>query len=135
MKKTCKWDAECGYSSLLTHRFSEKIVAAWARVTTDKAPISLEYRLKKTWTSIDRSTGQELSGEHWVQCTAFPEIDSDGTVTTVREAELHAAPPPSLLHKSTNLLLTVDIDTRLGIRHLASQVLGENTGAKIGRCT
>lgn len=64
--------------------YSDRFIAAWHQVTKDKVPISIEYRLKKTWTSIDKITGQELSGEHWVQSTAFPEIDLDGSVSTVQ---------------------------------------------------
>jgi hypothetical protein len=70
--------------SLTTLVFSDRFVEAWKRVTKDKVATSIEYRLKKTWTSVDKSTGQELSGEHWLQSTAFPEIDPDGSVSTVQ---------------------------------------------------
>lgn len=62
----------------------DRFIDAWDQVTKAKLPVSIEYRLKKTWTSVDKSTGQELSGEHWLQSTAFPEIDPDGTVSTVQ---------------------------------------------------
>lgn len=74
----------CDEEFLLTLLLSDRFIAVWDKITKDKVPCSIEYRLKKTWTSIDKITGQELSGEHWVQATAFPEIDPDGSVTTVQ---------------------------------------------------
>ncbi|SMR58271.1 unnamed protein product [Zymoseptoria tritici ST99CH_1E4] len=59
-------------------------LTAWARVTDEKVPITFEYRLKRPWSSIDKSTGQNTSGETWLHATAFPEIAPDGSVTTVQ---------------------------------------------------
>ncbi|KAK4619152.1 Hybrid signal transduction histidine kinase K [Fulvia fulva] len=53
------------------------LLDAWTELKEKKNPIAIEYRLKKPWTSLDRSTGQELSGETWLMATAFPEIEAD----------------------------------------------------------
>lgn len=61
----------------------DKYREAWATVTQQKLPITFEYRLKRSWSATDRS-GQEMSGETWLLATAFPEIESDGTVASVQ---------------------------------------------------
>ena len=41
-------------------------------------------RLKKPWTSIDKASGQEINGETWLLANAFPDVGSDGKVSTVQ---------------------------------------------------
>ncbi|CAK3992061.1 Transcription factor SKN7 [Lecanosticta acicola] len=62
----------------------ERFVATWKRVTEEKVPVTIEYRLKKPWRSIDRALGHEIEGETWLLATAFPEVEPDGKVTTVQ---------------------------------------------------
>ncbi|EME41035.1 hypothetical protein DOTSEDRAFT_74542 [Dothistroma septosporum NZE10] len=62
----------------------ERLLESWSEIKEKKTPIAIEYRLKKPWTSIDKLTGQELSGETWLMATGFPEIDADGSVATVQ---------------------------------------------------
>lgn len=62
----------------------ERFLAAWNRITKNKVPITVEYRLKKPWKSTDTASGQEIEGETWLLATAFPEIEPDGKVATVQ---------------------------------------------------
>ncbi|USW57431.1 Putative PAS domain, signal transduction response regulator, receiver domain, CheY-like superfamily [Septoria linicola] len=61
----------------------EHFTEAWHTITEHKMPITVEYRLKRSWQHTDKS-GQEMSGETWLLATAFPEIESDGTISTVQ---------------------------------------------------
>lgn len=62
----------------------EKFVDFWKKISKEKTPITLEYRLKKPWTSLDNSSGQQISGEFWLLATAFPEIEADGSITAIQ---------------------------------------------------
>ncbi|KXT06013.1 hypothetical protein AC579_846 [Pseudocercospora musae] len=62
----------------------ERFYAIWQRVVIDKVPITVEYRMKKPWQSTDKMSGQDISGETWLLATAFPEIEADGTVSTIQ---------------------------------------------------
>ena len=56
---------------------------AWQRLLDQKVPVTIEHRLKKPWTSIDKTTGQGTSGTRWLLANAFPDVDSDGKITAV----------------------------------------------------
>lgn len=58
--------------------------AAWTTLLQQKAPVTVEYRLRQPWTFRDTATGRETTGEKWVSASAFPEIDEDGEVQTVQ---------------------------------------------------
>lgn len=62
----------------------ERFSNIWQKVVIDKSPITVEYRMKKPWHSIDKSSGQEISGETWLLATAFPEVEADGTVSAIQ---------------------------------------------------
>ncbi|WPH04707.1 histidine kinase [Acrodontium crateriforme] len=61
-----------------------KFEDAWKSILEKKLPVTIEYRLKKPWKSIDRNTGNQLSGESWLLANAFPEVDADGKVSTIQ---------------------------------------------------
>ena len=56
----------------------------WQRVLDHKAPLTLEHRLAKPWTSVDKGSGEEISGETWVLANAFPDVDSDGKISSIQ---------------------------------------------------
>ncbi|KAI7474511.1 histidine kinase [Hortaea werneckii] len=62
----------------------ERFLEAWQQVVEQKTPITVEYRLKRPWISLDRISGHEISGEYWLLANAFPEISSEGKVVTVQ---------------------------------------------------
>lgn len=63
---------------------TERYRNAWRQLTEQKTPVTVEYRLKDPWRSIDEATGQELTGERWMLANAFPDLDYDGKVQSVQ---------------------------------------------------
>ncbi|KAK5131605.1 hypothetical protein LTR08_000792 [Meristemomyces frigidus] len=63
---------------------SEKFRKAWVRATECKMPVTVEYRLKRPWRSVDRVSGHEIQGETWLSANAVPCLDADGNVLTVQ---------------------------------------------------
>ena len=61
----------------------DRFTEAWLTVTQQKLPVTFEYRLKREWSATDMS-GQEMSGETWLLATAYPEVEADGTVSSVQ---------------------------------------------------
>ncbi|KAK4494259.1 hypothetical protein PRZ48_014557 [Zasmidium cellare] len=61
----------------------DRFIETWDVLKEQKVPITIEYRSKKPWKSTDKS-GQEMSGESWLLATAFPEIEADGSVSTIQ---------------------------------------------------
>ncbi|KAK3716155.1 hypothetical protein LTR37_006600 [Vermiconidia calcicola] len=61
-----------------------RFVDAWHRVVKQKAPLTMEHRLKKPWTSVDKASGQEISGETWLLVNAFPDVDADGQISSIQ---------------------------------------------------
>jgi signal transduction histidine kinase len=57
--------------------------AAWDKVLIQKIPAVCEYRVLKEWRSVDKTTGEETSGETWLMATSFPEIEPDGRVSVI----------------------------------------------------
>lgn len=57
--------------------------ASWEKVTVQKMPDVCEYRILKEWQSIDKATGEHLSGETWLLATSFPEVEPDGRVSVI----------------------------------------------------
>lgn len=57
---------------------------AWQRVLDQRTPMTFEHRLKNKWTSVDKATGQEISGETWLLANAFPDVDSEGRISAVQ---------------------------------------------------
>lgn len=62
----------------------EMFINSWDRIREERLPLTIEYRTKKPWQSIDKLTGQQIKGETWLLATAFPELAADGTVTAVQ---------------------------------------------------
>ena len=62
----------------------QRFVEAWHRVVEQKAPVTIEHRLRKPWVSIDKASGQEISGETWLLANAFPDVDTDGVVSSIQ---------------------------------------------------
>ncbi len=60
--------------------FKEK----WKQAVEQKMPFTIEHRLKKPWISVDKASGEEISGETWLLANAFPEVGPDGKVTTIQ---------------------------------------------------
>jgi signal transduction histidine kinase len=56
---------------------------SWEKVTVQKIPDICEYRILKEWRSIDKATGEQLSGETWLLATSFPEVEPDGRVSVI----------------------------------------------------
>ncbi|KAK4970664.1 hypothetical protein LTR42_007640 [Elasticomyces elasticus] len=61
----------------------ERFIEAWTTILQKKTPVTIEYRLKKLWKSVDDKTGQDLEGETWLLANAFPDIGADGEVVAV----------------------------------------------------
>jgi signal transduction histidine kinase len=57
--------------------------AAWDKVLVQKMPTACEYRVLKEWRSVDKVTGEQLSGETWLLATSFPEVEPDGRVSVI----------------------------------------------------
>jgi signal transduction histidine kinase len=57
--------------------------AAWEKVVVQKIPTVCEYRVLKEWRSVDKVTGEQLSGETWLLATSFPEVEPDGRVSVI----------------------------------------------------
>lgn len=57
--------------------------ASWERVCVHRIPDVCEYRILKEWRSIDKATGEELSGDTWLLATSFPEVEPDGRVSVI----------------------------------------------------
>ena len=62
----------------------DRFMITWNGLLERSGPMTIEYRLKRPWTSTDWTTGQQITGETWVLANAIPEVDSDGEVVTVR---------------------------------------------------
>jgi PAS domain S-box-containing protein len=62
----------------------DRFIDAWRAVLEHKAPLTIEYRLKRPWVSFDKASGQEISGERWLLANAFPDVDSDGKISTIQ---------------------------------------------------
>ncbi|KAK5696521.1 hypothetical protein LTR97_007824 [Elasticomyces elasticus] len=61
----------------------ERFIEAWTTILQKKTPVTIEYRLKKLWKSVDDKTGQDLEGETWLLANAFPDLGADGEVVAV----------------------------------------------------
>ncbi|TKA49924.1 hypothetical protein B0A55_13328, partial [Friedmanniomyces simplex] len=61
----------------------DRFIQSWDIIMQKKTPITIEYRLKKPWKSVDDTTGQDLEGETWLLANAFPDIGADGEVIAV----------------------------------------------------
>ena len=57
--------------------------ASWEKVMVQKIPDVCEYRILREWRSIDKATGEQLSGETWLLATSFPEVEPDGRVSVI----------------------------------------------------
>ncbi|THZ27314.1 hypothetical protein D6C90_09005 [Aureobasidium pullulans] len=57
---------------------------AWLALAQEGVPLNLHYRVKKPWNYIDEATGTQMTGETWLQSTAFSEIGHDGQVVAVQ---------------------------------------------------
>ena len=62
----------------------DRFSAAWRAVLEHKAPLTIEYRLKHPWVSFDKASGQEISGDRWLLANAFPDVDSDGKISSIQ---------------------------------------------------
>lgn len=62
----------------------ERFREAYRQLMEQKVPVTVEYRLKKPWTSIDKATGQEITGERWLTANAFPDLDYDGNLQSLQ---------------------------------------------------
>ncbi|KAK3645866.1 hypothetical protein LTR22_014532 [Elasticomyces elasticus] len=61
----------------------DRFIEAWTTILQKKTPVTIEYRLKKLWKSVDDKTGQDLEGETWLLANAFPDLGADGEVVAV----------------------------------------------------
>ncbi|KAK5746201.1 hypothetical protein LTR17_000935 [Elasticomyces elasticus] len=61
----------------------DRFIEAWTTILQKKTPVTIEYRLKKLWKSVDDKTGENLEGETWLLANAFPDIGADGDVVAV----------------------------------------------------
>ncbi|EMC91524.1 hypothetical protein BAUCODRAFT_58804, partial [Baudoinia panamericana UAMH 10762] len=59
------------------------VLECWRNIVETKGPATIEYRLKRPWQSVDKATGQVLTGDAWLMANGVPETDSDGNVTAV----------------------------------------------------
>jgi signal transduction histidine kinase len=56
---------------------------SWEKVVVQKIPAVCEYRVLKEWRSVDKATGEQLTGETWLLATSFPEVEPDGRVSVI----------------------------------------------------
>ena len=62
----------------------ERFAVAWRRIIDKKEPVTIEYRLARPWKSVDKVTGQAISGETWLLANAFPDVDHADNVASVQ---------------------------------------------------
>lgn len=77
---------ECSNSEWKRHLYPddiERFDQAWNRILETASPVTIEYRTRKKWRSIDKASGQELEGDTWLLANAFPEVDPDGKVCAI----------------------------------------------------
>lgn len=88
---------------------------AWAKMNRDRQPIVFEYRGTKSWTSVDKATGTEMSGPFWIRAMAFPEIDvNDDTIAGTQG-----------LSSTSNTENYADTCVRLAGEHLTTKIYRE----------
>ena len=60
----------------------ERFQNTWYRAVAQRIPFTIEHRLKRPWTAVDKDAG-EISGETWLLANAFPETGPDGKIEKV----------------------------------------------------
>lgn len=55
----------------------------WKRVIDERIPQTIEAKLKQSYTTTDKLTGQKQPRSRWVLCSVFPEVGSDGALKAV----------------------------------------------------
>lgn len=70
-----------------TNAFSESsrpaLARAWEKMKVELISQSFEAQLVNPWTTIDSLTGETVTRERWILCSAFPELNKDGTLNSV----------------------------------------------------
>jgi PAS domain S-box-containing protein len=60
-----------------------RFLGAYQTLLDTRAPLTLEYRLKAPWKTIDPVTGQSVDREKWFRANAFPDVGPDGSLVAV----------------------------------------------------
>ncbi|KAF2219164.1 hypothetical protein BDZ85DRAFT_322532 [Elsinoe ampelina] len=70
-------------ANLIHEADQERVYQSWFHCLNEKTSITLEYRMKKPWVSVDTATGREIHGDTWILTSASPEVDENGAVVHV----------------------------------------------------
>ncbi|KAF4548226.1 ATPase-like protein 1 [Elsinoe fawcettii] len=70
-------------ANLIHDEDRERVYASWHHCLTEKTSITLEYRMKKPWVSIEPASGREIHGDTWILSSAAPELDDQGNAIHV----------------------------------------------------
>jgi signal transduction histidine kinase len=83
------WDSEANWLQKVHPDDLQGISDAWkSLLTKENASVTVEYRVKRPWRSVDEASGSELTGETWLCNNAVAELDENGDVVCVH-AWLH----------------------------------------------
>ncbi|KAI4795858.1 hypothetical protein E4T45_12105, partial [Aureobasidium sp. EXF-8846] len=83
------WDSEANWLQQVHPDDLQGISDAWkSLLTKENASVTVEYRVKRPWRSVDKASGSELTGETWLCNNAVAELDENGDVVCIH-AWLH----------------------------------------------
>jgi PAS domain-containing protein len=95
------WDTDAAWRDQIHPDDVEGIDTAWqSLLKKTKKFATVEYRIKRPWSSYDKATGSELTGETWLMNHAVSELDENGNVLYIH-AWLHDT---SFRHYTESLL-------------------------------
>ncbi|KAI4717983.1 hypothetical protein E4T48_05811 [Aureobasidium sp. EXF-10727] len=95
------WDTQATWQEHVHSDDIHGIAVAWkSLLEKEKTSVAVEYRVKRPWRSVDKATGQTLTGETWLMNNAAAEYDENGDVAYIH-AWLHET---SFRHYTETLL-------------------------------
>ncbi|KAH0370146.1 histidine kinase, partial [Aureobasidium melanogenum] len=95
------WDSQAKWQEHVHADDIPAIAVAWrALLSREKPSVTVEYRVNRPWTSVDKATGSQLTGPTWLMNNAAAEYDENGEVIYIH-AWLHET---SFRHYTETLL-------------------------------
>lgn len=95
------WDSQATWQEHVHPDDIHGIAVAWkALLDKEKTSVTVEYRVKRPWNSVDKATGSQLTGPTWLMNNAAAEYDENGDVVCIH-AWLHET---SFRHYTETLL-------------------------------
>ncbi|KAG9693793.1 histidine kinase, partial [Aureobasidium melanogenum] len=95
------WDSQATWQEHVHPDDIHGIATAWkSLLCKEKTSVTVEYRVKRPWTSVDKATGSQLTGPTWLMNNAAAEYDENGDVVCIH-AWLHET---SFRHYTETLL-------------------------------